>query len=289
MNENIIWIASYPKSGNTMVRVFLSSYFFTKDGILEDFSILKNINNFNNLGNFNRIEHFPKLEYFIKNPLEISKYWKEAQQNIKDYFKNNIIFLKTHNAQIKFNSNQFTNTQLTKAFIYIVRDPRSVLLSSISHYGYSNQCEAKEKMISDKRLSYANSNGTLPEFLLSWKTNYLSWHNFLKINPLLGHIVRYEDLLSVNKNEYFYKILDFICSKNNQKINMEKFNNAVESTSFQKLQNIEKKDGFSEKSNNSNSFFRSGTTNEWVEKLDKNIIDEINNIFYKEMKLFQYL
>ena len=28
-----IWLASYPKSGNTLVRSLLSSYFFSKDGI----------------------------------------------------------------------------------------------------------------------------------------------------------------------------------------------------------------------------------------------------------------
>ena len=38
----IIWIASYPKSGNTWVRSIISSYFFSETGDF-DFSILKNI------------------------------------------------------------------------------------------------------------------------------------------------------------------------------------------------------------------------------------------------------
>ena len=47
----IIWIASYPKSGNTWVRALLSYYFFSKKKIL-NFDILKhNIPNFN-IGDF---------------------------------------------------------------------------------------------------------------------------------------------------------------------------------------------------------------------------------------------
>ena len=50
--KNIIWIASYPKSGNTLVRLFLSCYFFTDDGNLKDFNIIKNITIFNNINIF---------------------------------------------------------------------------------------------------------------------------------------------------------------------------------------------------------------------------------------------
>ena len=41
----IIWIASYPKSGNTWIRSLLSSYLFSKDGKFS-FKLLKNIEQF---------------------------------------------------------------------------------------------------------------------------------------------------------------------------------------------------------------------------------------------------
>ena len=31
----IIWLASYPKSGNTWLRAFISSVLFTKDGLMQ--------------------------------------------------------------------------------------------------------------------------------------------------------------------------------------------------------------------------------------------------------------
>ena len=288
MNPNIIWIASYPKSGNTMLRAFLASYFYTKDGLLKDFSTLKSINAFNNRSNYESIENFPKIKYFQKNPEEIHKYWQIGQENIKKSFLNKIIFLKTHNAQIKFNKYNFTNNLLTKCFIYIVRDPRSVLLSTMSHYGHKSQKEAKEFLISDKHLTYATTKGKLPEFILSWKSNFISWQNFYKLNPKLGYIIKYEDLI-LNREINFYNILEFICNKIGTKINTQKFENALKSTSFKKLKLKEEKNTFDEKSDKAKSFFRSGLTDEWINKLDKEIILEINDIFKKEMKYLKYI
>ena len=71
----IIWIASYPKSGNTYVRSFLSAYYFSKDGEFS-FDLLKNI------------KQFPNVEFFEK-PFngvdEASKNWLNAQKKNKRY------------------------------------------------------------------------------------------------------------------------------------------------------------------------------------------------------------
>ena len=47
----IIWLASYPKSGNTLVRSMLSAYFFSEDG-LYNFELIKNIKQFPHGGFF---------------------------------------------------------------------------------------------------------------------------------------------------------------------------------------------------------------------------------------------
>ena len=66
MNSKIIWLASYPKSGNTMVSAFLASYFFTNTGKLDNLNILKNISSFNNYGNFSQLNNFPNMDFFFK-------------------------------------------------------------------------------------------------------------------------------------------------------------------------------------------------------------------------------
>ena len=81
----IIWIASYPKSGNTWVRSLLSAYFFTEDGEF-NFNLLENI------------KKFPSEDFIsekLRDPLEITKYWRPTQEEILKGKK--IKFLKTHN------------------------------------------------------------------------------------------------------------------------------------------------------------------------------------------------
>tara|TARA_Y100000590_G_scaffold327422_1_gene371737 strand:- start:271 stop:1140 length:870 start_codon:yes stop_codon:yes gene_type:complete len=289
MSSKIIWIASYPKSGNTMVRIFLSCYFFTKTGELKDFNILKNMPSFNSNSNFSLLKNFPKIEYFKKNPEDISKYWLENQTKITETIKENIIFYKTHNAQITYKSNAFTNDKITKCFIYIVRDPRSVVLSSIDHYGFDNQKSATEQIISDKRLTYANlESKQLPEFLLSWKSHYLSWQNFKARHQDKGIILRYEDLVNKPK-EIYWTLLNFLCEKINEKIDYNKFLKCLESVKFENLKELEIKKGFYEKSQKSKFFFRKGKTKEWEKNLDQNLNKIILDNFKKEMVYLNYI
>ena len=81
----IIWIGSYPKSGNTYIRSFLSAYYFSEDGKF-NFDLLKNI------------KQFPNAEFFdkpIKNEKDASDNWLIAQKKIRE--KRKFKFLKTHN------------------------------------------------------------------------------------------------------------------------------------------------------------------------------------------------
>ena len=78
----IVWISSYPKSGNTYIRSFLSAYYFSEDGEF-NFELLQNI------------KQFPNTEFFENSFNDIdqaSKNWLKAQKKIKD--KKKLDFLK---------------------------------------------------------------------------------------------------------------------------------------------------------------------------------------------------
>ena len=90
--SNLIWISSYPKSGNTMLRLFLSLYFFSSNGKLNNFDILKNIFSFNHFDIFKNIPNIPELNEFIKEPNLVAKYWLEAQEYLLKLHKNKIFF-----------------------------------------------------------------------------------------------------------------------------------------------------------------------------------------------------
>ena len=71
----IIWLASYPKSGNTLVRSLLSGYFFSKDGQF-NFELLKTIDQFPHIKIFNQ------LGINLSDKKEVEKNYIEAQKLI---------------------------------------------------------------------------------------------------------------------------------------------------------------------------------------------------------------
>ena len=125
----IIWIASYPKSGNTWVRSLISAYLYSENGIF-NFNLLK------------KIQQFPSktyLKYFIedfKDIKKVSNYWIPAQDRI-NLFNEGTSFFKTHSALCSLENNSFTNKANTKAAIYVVRDPRNLVTSFSHHYSYN--------------------------------------------------------------------------------------------------------------------------------------------------------
>ena len=277
----IIWLASYPKSGNTWVRAFLSSILYTKQGI-NDFSTLYKIQQ------FPRKEHFENLVDNFQDPKKICENWKNAQDRIN--LDNKIKLLKTHHVLCKIDNFEFTDNSNSLGVIYIVRDPRTVLLSIKHHFGMKDFDESRNFIINEniwlginKSEKYKNRANKVPTLISSWRVNYLSWKN--KIQNSL--IVRYEDLLS-NPQTEFFKITKFMEKLMNRKFEEEKINNAIKSTSFQALQKLEERGLFTEQGQGA-KFFNSGPNSDWKSQLDKNIVDEINLKFKNEMVELGYL
>ncbi len=76
-------------------------------------------------------------------------------------------------------------------------------------------------------------------------------------------------------------------------INEKKLKKVIEATSFEKIQKLEKKSGFSEakikKNGEKINFFNLGPENKWEKNLDPKIKNEIENTFRVEMKEIGYL
>ena len=263
----ISWIASYPKSGNTFIRSFLASYLFSDTGKF-DFDLLYNILQFPSL-------KFSKTDLFSK---------KDAAQNWiynqNFFFNNKDTFLKTHNTLIEFEGYKFTSPKQTKGAIYIVRDPRNVVLSMSHHYSLTYE-ESFEKMINneasllEKTFNNDHSNFT---FLGSWSNHYKSWRDNNEFKFLF---LKYEDF-EENAEKEFKKILSFIYELKNEKfiINDKKFSNALKSTNFTNLKNKENIYGFEESIYSDKgkklNFFNFGFQNKWQKKLPNDIVKKIN-------------
>jgi hypothetical protein len=275
----IIWLASYPKSGNTLVRSMLSAYNFSNTGEF-NFELLKNIKQFPNRNIFNY------LGVDTSNKLEIAKNYISAQEEINKRDGNSIRFLKTHSALHSINGYPFTNYKNSLGTIYIVRDPRKVVLSNANHYQVALD-ESLKQLISGTVLGediYLTHVGT-------WSSNYNSWKEFKKLDRYL--LIKYEDLI-LKPRETFILILDFIHKLTKTKFVLDelKLNNVLKTTTFEYLQNLEKKESFPEsrKTNDGKliNFFKYGKTNTG-KNLPKEINKNVEENFNLEMKELGYL
>ena len=271
-----IWLASYPKSGNTLLRSMLAAYLFSKDGIY-DFSLIRNIKQFPHGG------LFIKMGIDIKNHNETVKNYIKAQESFNK--KDAVQFIKTHSYLFNFNKeNAFTDVNNTLGVIYIVRDPRNVVTSFSKYRGLTNE-EMADFMItgSGDGLTWTNN----------WASNFHSWKLFKEHERYL--LIKYEDL--INKRELtFLNILNFIhkITKSKLVLDKKKFDNIIKTTSFENMQKLEKEKGFSEAGTNVRTrekvpFFNLGPKNDWRQSLDPVIIQKIEKAFKKEMEELGYL
>ena len=282
MNK-IIWIASYPKSGNTWLRYFLSNYYFNKKNNFEP-EIIKNIKKFHlDKEIINSNFH---IEDFKKNPYNVSKYWIESQKKL-EIKKGNVVFLKTHNALINIENNEFTNSDLTLAIIYIVRDPRDVVIS-YSKYRHLDYDKTIEHMIGSKvNIPFVRDIKDISniEITGSWAFHYNSWKDGVSEIPRV--ILKYEDLLN-NSVEIFTNLIKFLSNVMKLEVNYEKIISSNNLSTFNNLKNFERKNKFFENKSAEN-FFRIGKSGNWKKELNNAQIKKIEESFKVEMKILGYL
>ena len=279
----IIWLASYPKSGNTWVRSMVSALMYTNDGKF-NFDLL------------NKIKQFPSQFYFqnftsnFGNIHEIKKYWESAQDLIN--LDNKVKFFKTHHINCKIDQYNFTNIKNTLATIYIVRDPRNLVNSISNHFSKSIE-DSKNFLITPRYIAGFKKDGgfennSLKTLLGTWGEHYKFWKN--NNNNFL--LIRYEDLIN-DTNSELNKIISFIKKFTPIQTNEIKNMNIITTTSFNYLKKLEEKGDFNENAyetiDKKKKFFNLGPKNVWENILDKKIKDEIEEKFSKEMKELGYL
>ena len=278
----IIWLASYPKSGNTFVRSLLSSYIFSKDGNF-NFEILKNIKQFPDNSLFKRIN------VDTNNEEEMYKNYINSQKIF--YNEKSIRFLKTHSCFINREGFRFTDKHNTLGVIYIVRDPRNIVTSHSHHFQQTIK-KSSENLLSHQYLG-KESQTHCTTYVGSWKYHYNSWKAFEKYNRYL--LIKYEDLV-LDTEKTFLKILKFIAllGRVKFKLDKEKFNNTLKTTSFDKMKKLEEKETFAEAKVNFNTgekikFFNLGVENDWKKLLDIEVKNSLEKELKDEMKDLNYL
>ena len=284
----IIWLASYPKSGNTWLRAFISAILFSKNGEMNE-DLWKKIKIFPRWEDFDDLINDKEI-FKLNKREDITKFFGNfvhAQDKIN--LDNKIKFLKTHFFNCKIDNFPFTDQKNTLGVIHIVRDPRNVVTSLQKFFNLNSIDSSYRFLINNQKwIGIAQKKIQAPQFISSWDNHYNTWKQSKK-NYLL---IKYEDLIT-KPFEEFNKIKEYIEKIMSINIEKEKFINAINSTSFNSLRALEKNNKFDEnnidKDGKKIKFFNLGKENDWRKIIDKTISDKIEEKFYREMKELNYI
>lgn len=246
---NLVWLASYPKSGNTWTRVFLANYILDRDTPVPLGEIHRIGANDSGVDLYKRIAGPGFL------PTDLSAALTTRTRLLKALSENgaSVNFLKTHNLNAPVGMAQLVPPALTKAAVYILRDPRDVAVSYARHFGVSHAKAVAN--FADANHSTAPSQQAVKQYLGTWSAHVAGWVDGAAF-PVF--VQRYEDMLAAPE-EVFASMLEFIGIP----VEPKRLSKAVRFSDFGELSRQEAETGFSERSANSDRFFHTGTANQW--------------------------
>lgn len=272
----IVWLASYPKSGNTWMRTFLHN-------LMRNPNEPHDINKINELSTgdsiplwYKRVIDKPMAEWTQQDVADV----RGEVQRLISYSRSDNVFVKTHNAMVEFLDKPIIHMEWTAGAIYIVRNPLDVCISLADHYGVS--IDEAIRAMGDETTATVGSDKIVYEVHTSWSNHCWSWTQ----NPHPGLLVlRYEDMLHHPKQAF-----GSVCNFLGLRPPKARLEHAIELSSFDSLKKQEAKKGFREVSDRSlsKSFFRVGKSGQWRTTLSQEQVDRVVERHKEQMQRFRY-
>lgn len=279
VRTGILWLASYPKSGNTWTRNFLHNLL----NILENGAEAPQ--DINEMNEFTFWEISAKAyEKHLGKPVtectraEIAKVRPQVQQDIAES-TDGLAMVKTHNALVMDRGVPMINFAVTSGAVYIVRNPLDVAISLANHIGGTID-EAIEQM-EMKGIETAVGERSVYEVYGSWSQHVESWTR--KTHRTI-YVMRYENMLADPMRIFGGLARHLLLRPGEQQLRL-----AVERSSFENLKKQEAEKGFKEKPEKSERFFREGKAGQWQEKLSRRQVRQIVQAHHVQMGRFGYL
>ncbi|QFT78479.1 sulfotransferase domain-containing protein [Erythrobacter sp. THAF29] len=274
-----VWLASYPKSGNTWLRLMLGKLTGASEQVDDDvFAPVAGISS-----NRSTFEYHTALNTFDLTDAEIDRL-RPAVYRAAAAEHDDVAFMKVHDAYGRLpNGEPFFPSDCSRAVIYIVRDPLDVAVSFAHHLGVKEFETAVRKMNDPAFALAGDGREQLRQVMYDWSSHYRSWVEQKEI-PVC--VIRYEDMRK-NTVAVLARVVDFA------KLDRSKFvmsiEDAVEASRFERLQKIEQDKGFAERPVNSEKFFRSGRSGEGRERLSASLQEELISHHADVMRELGYL
>jgi hypothetical protein len=258
----IIWLASYPKSGNTWLRAFLANYVTNALRPVPINDLPKHV-----LGD-NLILHYE--QFTGKKAADLAEEtFNTLRPRLHEWFARSRpqdVFVKTHNMVWKIDGVPLITPSATAGAVYVVRNPLDVAVSFAHHYQVSYG-RAVESLCADD-YTLPSSSGLLPQLLGSWSHHVRSW---TEAPGLTLHLMRYEDMLG-KPIKAFGRLIRFLGLPKDQ----DRLKRAIRFSSFRELSDQERRTRFVEsRPDGKSSFFRAGQSGIWRKVLTETQVENL--------------
>ncbi|MFA6076270.1 MAG: sulfotransferase domain-containing protein [Negativicutes bacterium] len=274
--SGIVWISSYPKSGNTWFRAFVAN--MTNTGAKE-FDI-------NNLGSGWMIKELVSSHYGYDvadlTAEELDNLLPDLYEQIARVEKNTQ-YIKTHDAYLTLPDGRPLIPNFRSRVLHIVRNPLDVAVSFAHHRGSSidSTIEVMNNNNIGLNLETDRYSPQLRQRFLSWSAHVASWLD-VKALPVL--VIRYEDM-QLRPLEIFSLAARFVGLSDDQRA----IENAIRLSDFKELRKHEQAAAFHEKPEALSNFFREGRIGGWRNALTSKQVSQIVNDHQIVMRHCGYL
>jgi len=258
--SGIVWLASYPKSGNTWLRVFLRSLL---DRPFDDPDLDRL--GFGGASTRSLFDDVTCLESSDMTLEEIRGLRPAVFADVASATTESPVFFKVHDAyEPEVHGDPGRARAGGARAIYIVRNPLDVAVSYMRFHGESSPERVLEYMAApDARLASAPRAGAsqLEQPLGTWSAHVEGWMDARDCDV---HVVRYEDMVA-SPLATFRAIVRFAGIDATD----EAVVRALEQSAFDRLQRIEASAGFAERAGRCERFFRKGKVGGWRDALSE--------------------
>lgn len=264
----IVWLASFPKSGNTWFRIVLANLTAGDQGPAD-------INNLDECGGIassrDEFEAITMIESDLLSHDDIDCLRPRVYEVLAAEASQQR-WIKVHDAYTSTrDGDPLLGRKAAGAAVYLVRDPRDVAVS-LAHHNSTTVDDAIKLMNTADSAVYGGHKGVLPQLrqrLLGWSGHVTSW---LDQPDVPVHTVRYEDLVA-HPVAGFSEALRFA----GRLATTAEVERAVRHADFSELQRQEREKGFGEKMPGPAPFFRAGRAGGWRGTLTAGQVDVIEH------------
>lgn len=186
--------------------------------------------------------------------------------------------MKSHHGCFEIGGFPLWHEHWTHKVVVPVRDPRDVCCSVADYY--DKTYEGAAEFMNTENLHISNGEGAPLHWVDTWSEHVLSWME----SDLDVYMVRYEDMIDDDVG-VLTDVLRFLYGT----VDEERAANAVRECRFSKLQEKEEEEGFPETQDEQDKFFRRGEAGSWEDELPANVAEKIVSDHADVMKELGYL